>query len=50
MSAEINSEEDKRPVMGTCYEVHGMKYVWYDFKDNQEIQIRKQEMKHTFIR
>ena len=27
MSAEINNEEDKRPVRGTCYEVHGMKCV-----------------------
>ena len=43
MSAEINSEEDKRPVMGTCYEVNGMKCVWHDFKDSWEIQIRKQK-------
>ena len=25
MSAETNSEEDKRPVMGTCYEVQKMR-------------------------
>ena len=39
MSAEINNEKDKRPVMGTCYGVHGMHMMngmrmIYVFKDN----------------
>ena len=33
LEAEINSEEDEKTCEGTCYEVHGMKCVWYDFED-----------------
>ena len=43
MSVEINSEEDKRPVMGTCYDVHGMKCVCYDFKDIERFKFINQK-------
>ena len=49
MIAEINSEEDKRPVKGTCLWSAWDEMRMIMISKTIEIQICKQERKHTLL-